>query len=340
MSLIRYPMEGDFIESIDDLIFDVKGFLHPSDRVIAYVRFVPDASGDRIKDDLRFKKIYSLDERDFFIKSNYPSYLYYDPVFNREVEAVPVNRVKKHYDPVSRTLEMMKDKDSLDAAESLALSFIEFLGDASDVPIDKVGITGSILVRLHKSSSDIDVIVYGRDYGYRVYDALRELLDNSDFVKRYDLDGLLNLYTSRFKDTRVFFSDFARMEARKALQGKVDDTDFYVRLVRDVSELNEKYGDKIFVSMGRGRIKAKVVDSSESIFTPCRYVLDDVHFIGGKSFSDLIEVFSLRGRFCECAFEGEWIIAEGKIERVICRDGSSYHRLYLGDSIYDFLILE
>lgn len=34
-------MEGDFVETHDHLIFDVKGFLHPQDRVIAFLRYVP-----------------------------------------------------------------------------------------------------------------------------------------------------------------------------------------------------------------------------------------------------------------------------------------------------------
>ena len=39
--------EGDLIETFDGNIFDVKGFVHPLDRVIAFIRFTPDSSGDR-----------------------------------------------------------------------------------------------------------------------------------------------------------------------------------------------------------------------------------------------------------------------------------------------------
>ena len=34
-------VEGDFIETKDGIIFDVKGFLHPINRTIAYIRYVP-----------------------------------------------------------------------------------------------------------------------------------------------------------------------------------------------------------------------------------------------------------------------------------------------------------
>ena len=33
--------EGDFLETNDGLIFDVKGLLHPPERKIAYLRYIP-----------------------------------------------------------------------------------------------------------------------------------------------------------------------------------------------------------------------------------------------------------------------------------------------------------
>ena len=49
-------IEGDYIETKNDqLIFDVKGILHPKDRKICFIRFYPDSDGDRIKDSKRYK---------------------------------------------------------------------------------------------------------------------------------------------------------------------------------------------------------------------------------------------------------------------------------------------
>jgi predicted nucleotidyltransferase len=41
--------EGDFVESKDGWVFDVKGLVHPLDGVIAFVRYVPDEQGDRAR---------------------------------------------------------------------------------------------------------------------------------------------------------------------------------------------------------------------------------------------------------------------------------------------------
>ena len=39
--------EGDLIEIQDNVIFDVKGLVHPPNRVVAFIRYVPDPNGNR-----------------------------------------------------------------------------------------------------------------------------------------------------------------------------------------------------------------------------------------------------------------------------------------------------
>ena len=40
-------VEGFAVETLEGLIFTVKGMVHPPHRLIAYLRFMPDAEGDR-----------------------------------------------------------------------------------------------------------------------------------------------------------------------------------------------------------------------------------------------------------------------------------------------------
>ena len=39
--------EGDYVETFDGHIFDVKGLVHPPRKVIAYLKYVPDLFGER-----------------------------------------------------------------------------------------------------------------------------------------------------------------------------------------------------------------------------------------------------------------------------------------------------
>ena len=55
--------EGDFIETFDGNIFDVKGLVHPPGKVIAFIRYTPNQRGDRKKGKVTYQKVYPLHER-------------------------------------------------------------------------------------------------------------------------------------------------------------------------------------------------------------------------------------------------------------------------------------
>ena len=87
-------LEGYFIITHDNHIFEVKGFLHPKDRVIAYLRYIPDKQGNRIsKEGITFRKIYSLGKREKYLKKNYPQYLWFDQIQGRMLQSVPLKDI-------------------------------------------------------------------------------------------------------------------------------------------------------------------------------------------------------------------------------------------------------
>jgi len=331
--------EGDVIETTDNILFDAKGLVHPSDRVIAFVRYVPDPSGNRIRDGVKYSKIYALSKRYALLKQNYPQYLVNDPVYNTVLCEVPLQDVKHQYQP-AQGLEDLRSRDNLDETEKTALQFMELLKKNAGVPWGKLGISGSILVRLHTHSSDIDPIIYGSKTGYRVHSALKKLLeDKSSPFKSYSMDGLRALFDFRSKDTFTSFEDFVRTDSRKASHGKFMGRDFFIRFVKDWNEVSEQYGTIIYKPEGSARIKATVANDSEAIFTPCSYKLEDVEILEGPSVDAIEEVVSFRGRFCEQAKSGETVIAEGKVERVQQERKHEHYRLLIGNKPSDHMIL-
>lgn len=330
--------EGDLVEIKAGIVFDVKGFIHPPDKVIAFPRFVPDPSGNRKHKGIAYKKIYVLSERFEFLKRNFPHYITYNPVFDEKLCEVHVDAVKKHYKPAEK-LQKLRSSSSPDKLENLALQLAKLLKENANVPWDAIGISGSIMARLHKPSSDIDVIVYGSKNCRKVYSTMENLLgEKHGPFKPYTRGGLKALFDFRSKDTVVGFEDFVRSESRKVLQGKFMGTDYFIRFVKDWSEIEEKYGDVQYVNVGYARVKAIVVDDSESIFTPCVYKIDDVHVFEGHSFP-VTEIASFRGRFCEQARKGEVVIAQGKVERVIDnKRDREYFRLLLGNKPSDYFV--
>jgi len=331
--------EGDFIETIDNLIFDVKGLVHPPDRVFAYVRYIEDPNGDRERNGKKYKKIYSLNERDSFLRKNYPQYLYFDPYLNRIIESVPLINISKHYKPIERLKEMYQKFPVLDKIEKEAMEMVLLLIEEANISLNNIGISGSILVNLYNNFSDIDLIIYGKENCLKIYKTLNEVIGKNIFIKRYSIEDLKKLYDFRVKDTNISFEDFLKVEKRKVFQGKFKNRDYFIRFIKEFEENNEKYGDKTFIPMGYTCIKAKVIDDSDSIFTPCCYIIDEVKYMDNLNYKPLKQIISYRGRFCEQARIGEKIIAQGRIEKVSLKN-EEYYQLVIGENIKDFMIIE
>jgi len=331
--------EGDLIESIDNIVFDVKGLVHPPNRVVAFIRYVPDPKGNRERDGKRYSKVYALSKRYTLLKREFPQYLVNDPVFNTLLCEVPLADVKQHYQP-AQGLQNLRNRNNLDDVKTTALRFMELLKENAGVPWSKLGVSGSILVNLHTLSSDIDLIVYGTETGYRVQATMKTMLEdkNSPF-KAYNLDGLKELFDFRSKDTLTSFEDFVRTDSRKVSHGKFMGKHFFIRFVKDLNEISEQYGSIIYKPEGRARIKATITDDSEALFTPCSYKLANVEILEGTKVEPIEEIVSFRGRFCEQARSGEAVIAEGKVERVQSKGAHEHFRLLLGSKPSDHMIL-
>jgi predicted nucleotidyltransferase len=333
--------EGDFIESIEGLIFDVKGLVHPSDRVIAFIRYFPDEKGSRKRQGTKYSKVYSLSERFQFLLKRFPEYIDYDPVFDAKLCEVPIQKVTRQYKPAEKLEEIRGNLQYSDELERKASELADIIEMSANIPSQKVGVSGSIMVGLHNRKSDIDLIVYGVKNCQKVYSTMENLLgEKQGPLRPYTHRDLRTLFDFRSKDTVVGFEDFVRSESRKVLQGKFVGTDYFIRFVKDWSEINETYGDVRYLNVGYARVEATVVGDSDSIFTPCVYPISDVRVLEGKKSEPIKEIASFRGRFCEQARKGEVVIARGKVERVIDnRQNCGYFRLLLGNKPSHYMIL-
>jgi uncharacterized protein len=332
--------EGDLIKTTANVVFDVKGSVHPSNKIIAFPRFIPTPDGARKGKEGTYGKVYSLSERFQYLQEHHPDLIVFDPVFGETLCEVPLDQIAAHLQPVE-TLACLRTKNNLSPLEAKALELAKKVKEKAVIPWSSIGISGSIMAELTTQTSDIDPLVYGEVNSRKAYRALQQLLkeENSDF-KPYTKQEMQTLYDFRFKDTHMSFEDFSKVEGRKAFQGMFQKTDYFVRFVKDWDEVDEQYGDLYYKNSGYAKIKAKIADNTDSLFTPCTYRLKEVEVTEGPKLEGIDEISSFRGRFCEQAVKGEAIEAQGKVELVTNKKtGSKYYRLILGNKPSDYMVL-
>ena len=327
--------EGDFVETSEHLIFDVKGLIHPPDRIISFLRYVPASEGDRERNGVHYRKIYDLERRWDYLRKHYPEYVHFDDFLGRELQSVPLNKLSVHHEPKKKLKALLKN-GVRDQVERDAVELAEYLAGKARISTDDFGISGSLLVGLQRPDSDIDPVVYGSTSARRVYETLRSLLSSGGDFKRYDMNGLGRLFRSRSMESAVKFDAFCIQEQRKVLQGKYRDRDYFIRCIRDWDEVVERYGDCRCRGVGRVKVSAVVSDDEESILTPCVYSIDDVRILEGSGAAP-DRIISFRGRFCEQARKGEKLIASGTLEEVTSKS-DRYHQLVAGESPSDFIL--
>ena len=316
-------IEGDYVETVEGLLFSVKGLHHPEGLVIAYLRYVPDSNGNRKRGSRSYRRVYDLDETDDFLRKHFPPYL--NPIESKglTLQSLPEDRIIRVYSPREHLRALEKPLSELEAT---TVKFASVLSVESGVPLDKLGVSGSILIGLAGPTSDVDLVVYGIDAGLKVYDALKRLRVGRGWIRPYDPETVKGVVWNRWGDARLDPERMAIIENRKVLHGLVDGRDYFVRLVRRPAEFEREVASR---PLGKVVIRGTVVDAVNSIFTPCTYHIEDCTFVNHSMEVEVTQLVSYRGKFTEQAVDGDPVEARGTLEGVIYKD-RTVHRLMLG----------
>ncbi|MFX1520440.1 MAG: hypothetical protein ACFFCD_11025 [Promethearchaeota archaeon] len=331
-----YIADRDFIRTKEGFFWVVVGYIHPQDRIIAYLKYIPSNTSGKWKDGMtsleRVLPYYSattVGNTFEFLRLHYPEYLFFCPVNQIEMSAVPFNKIEKYYVPEEK-LQNLLSEDSLDSLQKKAVDLITKLSQRSGTPLTSFGIIGSILLDIHNPAfSDIDVTVYGSENAYRAKKALLELTKEG-----YPFSKMSNEFLQKWCESRAQILPLDAKELEKIFHrrwniGTFEQTRYSVHPIRIKDEIREKYGDVKYEPRGFVKIKARVIDNSEAIYLPCRYDLSDVELIEGvKDFEiEITELISYEGLYCDLVKKDETILAFGKLEKVISRNKETFRVL-------------
>jgi len=329
----------DFIHTTDDLFFATTTYLHPDDRIISFLRYIPDQDGDRSLDNKKYSKVDSNQAYEY-LRNNFPEYLFDCEITNVEMMGVPTENVEKILQPTDRLrdiIEAQKRDKLLDKVVKLAGIFHEHTG----ISYSKMGISGSILPGLYNPNvSDIDFVIYGLKNHREVMKAFENIKKENGILKGIEGEYWKKLYKKRIKDSSLTYEEFRWYENRKHNRGILDGTLFDILQTKDWDEIHGSYAAIRYEPMGTVEIDCTVTNSLAAFDNPAVYKVDNVEIIKGPKVP-ITELASYTHTYAGQAREGERITARGKLEKVIGQNIN--YRLVVGttrESIGEFIKLK
>ncbi len=334
----------DFIYTRDDLFLATTTYLHPDDRILAFLRYIPKEDGERSYNKSRYTKVDSKQAYEY-LNDFFPNYIFNCDVTQVEMMGVPKDRVKNMLKPEERLKEIIKsslDGVLKDQLLQKVVTVAEIFQDEAGISASHLGISGSILPGLHDPVvSDIDFVIYGLKNHRKAMETFSEIKHDPNCpLNAIGEDYWLRLYKKRIKDSSLSYQEFQWYEKRKNNRGVVSGTLFDILATRNWSEIEGAYGDQLYEPLGYAEIECTVKNAIASFDNPAVYEVEDVEISNGPA-APITQVASYTHTYAGQAVEGERILVKGKLEKVTGK--KTIHRLIVGttrESVGEYIKLK
>jgi predicted nucleotidyltransferase len=322
------PMDGDTFVTTEGFIFNVFGYEHPDNRVLAFLKYIPadfkalfnvryleNTWTYKTRQVFRAEKLYTAQNYQTFLatfKTNFPKYVYTCPYRRKDLISSPTSSIKDLYLP-KECLSRLTNLSKKDDLQKSALDLIELLSNESHIQIEDFGLHGSIALNMHSPKSDIDLVVYGSQNFRRLVAAIDHLVKNG---------ALSYAFKNRVEEARHF-------------KGKYRGNLFMYNAVRKPFETTPKYGFFQFTPVSNVRLECVVKDDSETMFRPAIYKVANIRYLSappGLAEDTAPEiVVSMIGCYRNVARKGDRIRVSGTLERAENLETKQvYHQVVVG----------
>jgi predicted nucleotidyltransferase len=307
------PKDGETLLTNDGYIFYVFGYKHPSNRVFAFLKYIPSKFSTYFP--IRFlrqkwklenielsrpEKLYTAQNYQKFLetfRTKFPQYLYFSPYLNKEVLSVPYESIERLYLPNDCMQKLFKNSKR-DKLQEQAVELVSLFSKESQVPLGDFGIHGSVGLNMHSQYSDIDLVVYGSQNFRKLEKTIYRLVGEGKL--RY-------VFTKKIDSARKH-------------RGRYKDRRFVFNAVRKPEEITAEYGRWKYIPIKNVAFSCVVGDDSETMFRPAVYPIKK--YRADDSPSELSDdqiptkVLSMIGYYRNVARQGETVKVSGTLERV------------------------
>jgi len=334
--------DRDGIVTKEGIVFRVFGYSHPKKAYICDAEYASanifsstDPRAPRTGGKQLFYKFYN-DEGMKLVFDKYPQYTVLHKMLNQKVLGVKHEDILEARSPEKR-LQSLLELESKDKLVDAAMRVLNKVTQNSGVPAKCFGVFGSMLHGFHHLDfSDIDLTVYGRKQNVAVRETLEALYDEADSGFRNEFESEQAMEGKRWRFKNLSVKEFVWHQKRKMIYGLFDDkksgriTKAEFEPVKAWSEIVSEYDPKsCIIPKGWARIKARVVDDSDSPFIPSTYGIEPLEVLdGNRDAPEAVRVFSFMEEFRQQVQKDETVIVEGNLEEVVS-PGGGFHQVTL-----------
>jgi predicted nucleotidyltransferase len=255
-------------------------------------------------------------------------YLFDDSHFGTELMEPPREVVSKYFKPELRIGEIL-DEGPKDSLEELVHRGATALHESLDIPLEDLGVAGSILWKGHEPGhSDVNMNVYGFENSWKLYnnyETVRERTQGSSLRELPDWEHAMSRVHSRvpIMDTEDLQSLFAR---RKALC--LDSICIGITPILRPAEIPIEHGSESYVSLSTEPITLTmdIKSTDYGIFHPAIYEgsSEPQDSIGGEQVSRIL-VYD--GAFGGLLRPEDRVEVTGTLQKVIRNDEILYQMM-------------
>jgi predicted nucleotidyltransferase len=248
------------------IVFKVIGDSHPGSHYLGYVKYHPDAKGDRWLFNQTYRQN-SVVSKSFGILANRPECYVYSDTLGCVITGLRRDDVAVHYS-CRLALKAIHEEPGAVAdapAGKDLLAIIERI--VAMGAQDLIGVTGSFLVGCFNNRSDIDLVCYGPD-GYK---AAQELFDEPSLIKAYEGNDLTQLYLRRAKYMEGSSFDALIKQERRKLQGLTVNARAHINCEPIRSDHDKTFAQVSSKEIGEMSLLARITDHTEGLTTPAVY---------------------------------------------------------------------
>lgn len=299
-------------------IYVVVGNTHPPGQVIAYVKYVPTGKVTQWK---RFNTYYERVLKHYNVKlmreaSQKHGVIEKDPIIGAPTPKLPVSLISEWLTPETRMAELLRIIN--DKVEEDALSAAAIVADTSGINLSKVGVTGSVLAKMHSTTfSDVNLVIYGcreaitvATTHLRKFDELPRNVFEARILRK---SRLLSLPP---KIVASLYPPYARIAIKDRPVG-----------ITFVNDMRGRYGEEAFQPIGTAEVEVYIEPwQCSALFYPgsatisavinvCKVSSNSVDHV--ELTKNLNLVITYEGLFNYTLFRGGRLRLRGVLERVI-----------------------